>query len=412
MYKPVLISFFFLSVALEQSLGQTHAQTATLFKNPAGGKTIGVAFGSPCTSGNLIIAHVDWDGQTRNVATLTDSKGNIYHKISGTTDWNTTNYAAELWYAYNIHPGATTVTATLSGNPTSFLQIYISEYSGIAGSIDPLDQSSVAIGNSIAVSSGTAATRYTNELVYGASIGASGALTTGAGFVNRSTANSNIIEDKNVTTGGSFGASFTSAGGNWVAQMATFISTISLLPVDFISFAGHCENNQTVLEWTTASETNNDNFIIEQSGGGNDWKAIGAVKGAGNSSMAKEYSFNVVAGETNKGIVYFRIKQTDVDGHFIYSRIIGVNSCSLPGSTINIFPNPSNGTSLSGTIGYLPEGKYSIEFFDSFGRIAGRSMVTQAAFTINFPQTLPAGVYYARFSSEGLSTVLPFLVKH
>jgi hypothetical protein len=230
--------------------------------------------------------------------------------------------------------------------------------------------------------------------------------------MNRSTANSNIIEDKNVTTGGSFGASFTSAGGNWVAQMATFISTISLLPVDFISFAGHCENNQTVLEWTTASETNNDNFIIEQSGGGNDWKAIGAVKGAGNSSMAKEYSFNVVAGETNKGIVYFRIKQTDVDGHFIYSRIIGVNSCSLPGSTINIFPNPSNGTSLSGTIGYLPEGKYSIEFFDSFGRIAGRSMVTQAAFTINFPQTLPAGVYYARFSSEGLSTVLPFLVKH
>lgn len=410
MYKPVVIASMLFSFAFERGMGQTHVQTATLYQNPAVGKAISVAFGSPSTLHDLIIVHVDWDGQTRSVATVTDSKGNTYHKINGTTNWNTTNYAAELWYAYDIHAGATTVTATLSGNPTSYLQIYTSEYSGIASSIDPLDQNSAANGNSTAVSSGTKATSYTNELVYGVSIGASGVLTTGAGFVNRSTANSNIVEDKKVTTGGTFGASFTSASGNWVAQMATFISTTSILPVNFISFAGHCNKNQTVLEWSTASETNNDYFTIEQSDGGNAWKAVGTVKSEGNSSVALDYSYN--ADEATKDISYFRIMQTDRDGQSSYSRIISVNACSAHLSGINIFPNPSSGASLSGNIGYIPDGKYSIELFDGFGRIVGRSTITQPEFTFNFAQPLSAGVYYARFSSEGFSTVMPFLVKH
>src|ERR1700682_3922873 len=221
MNRYVGITFIILFGIIQHSVAQIHVQTRTLFQVSTA-TTIFRTFAAASTTGNLIVVHLDWDGQTRSITSVTDNKGNNYARINGPTNWDGANYRAELWYAYNITGGgaAITVTAKLSGAPTSFSQIYISEYSGIA-TTNPLDQNSVATGNALAVSSGSKNTTYTNELVYGASIGASGVLTTGAGFTNRSTANSNIIEDKNVAATGSYNTTFTSAGGNWVAQMAT-----------------------------------------------------------------------------------------------------------------------------------------------------------------------------------------------
>lgn len=206
-----MISILFLSVVIEQSKGQAYVQTNTLFQTTTA-TTISSTFASPGTSGNLIVVHIDWNGQSNHVNSVTDNKGNIYAKINGTTNWNGANYAAELWYAYNITGGAITVKATLSGAPTTFSQIYISEYSGILSVANPLDQNSVSTNNTAAVSSGSKTTAYNHELIYGASIGASGTLTKGASFTSRSTANSNIIEDKNAAAVGTFDANFTSAG--------------------------------------------------------------------------------------------------------------------------------------------------------------------------------------------------------
>jgi hypothetical protein len=210
------------------AVSQTHIQTTTLFQTSTA-TTISKTFASASNNGDLIVVHLDWDGQTRSISSVTDTKGNHYAKINGTTNWNGTNYAAELWYAFNITggAGAITITATLSGAPTTFSQIYMSEYSGIAA-ISPLDQNSVAIGSTAAVSSGSMTTTHANELIYGVSIGASGTLTTGAGFTNRSTANGNIVEDMTVSATGSYKAAFTSAGGNWIAQMATFVASATL----------------------------------------------------------------------------------------------------------------------------------------------------------------------------------------
>ena len=216
----LLVLFF---TAITCSMAQTHIQTNTNFQLSTL-PIISCTFAAPSTAGNLIVVHLDWDGQTRSIFSVIDNKGNIYRKINGPTNWDGTNYRSELWYAYDITGGGGNITliAVLTGAPTSFSQMYISEYSGIISTTDPLDQNSVATGNSGTVSSGSKNTTWSKELIYGASIGASGALTTGAGFTNRSIANQNIIEDKNVTATGSYNAAFTSAGGNWIAQMATF----------------------------------------------------------------------------------------------------------------------------------------------------------------------------------------------
>jgi hypothetical protein len=406
-----VLTFILLFSICKTGFGQTHVQTTTLFQTTTA-NSISIAFGAASTSGNLIIVHVDWDGQTNNVTAVTDNKGNSYKKINGTTNWDGPNYAAELWYAYNITggAGAITVKAKLSGNPTSFSQIYISEYSGIVSIADPLDQNAVATGNALAVSSGSKTTTYNNELVYGASIGASGALTKGAGFSLRSGANSNIIEDKNGAAVGSYNASFTSAGGNWVAQMATFISTSSVivLPIELLSFTGQCNNNQIVLDWTTVSETNNDYFTIERSGDGSDWVTIGTVKSAGNSSANQNYSFTV--NKTQNSISYFRLKQTDLDGNFKYFHTIQVNNCMMGITEVNIYPNPSNGLTLSGSINLKDNQTYSIEIFNNLGMMVSHYSSSQPEFRVNFLHSLTPGVYYARISSASFSTAKSFLV--
>jgi hypothetical protein len=411
-YRYIGLTFLLLGL-IKICIGQTHVQTNTLYQLTTA-NSISMTFGAASTSGNLIIVHIDWDGQTRNITTVTDNKGNSYAKINGTTNWNGPNYAAELWYAYNITggAGAITVKAKLSGAPTTFSQIYISEYSGIVSVANPLDQNSVATGNSLAVSTGTKTITYNNELVYGVSIGASGTLSKGAGFTSRSTANSNIVEDKNAATVGAYDASFTSAGGNWIAQMATFISTSSLivLPIDLISFTGQCNNNHIALNWTTATETNNDYFTIERSEDGSDWGVLGTVKSAGPSSANQEYSFT--ADETKNEISYFRLKQTDQDGKFKYFNIIQVNNCNNGNTAVNIYPNPTNGITLNGSIHLKANETYTIEIFDKLGKMVSRFTSVQPEFSVNFAQTLPSGVYYARFSSASFSTAKCFLVSH
>ena len=412
MKKGIVIIFILLFGTIKHSIGQTHVQTGTLYQTSTA-TTISHAFAAASTTGNLIVVHLDWDGQTRNITAVTDNKGNSYARINGPTNWNGTNYVAELWYAYNITGGGATITVTakLSGAPTSFSQIYISEYSGIV-TTNPLDQNSVAIGNAAAVSSGAKTTTYNNELIYVASIGASGVLSVGAGFTSRSTANSNIIEDKKAAAVLAYNTIFTSAGGNWVAQMATFISTSSLiiLPIDLLSFTGQCNNNNIVLEWATASETNNDYFTIERSEDGTNWSVIGTVKSAGNSSIIQKYSFT--ADETNNKISYFRLGQTDIDGKFQYFNTIQVNNCYKDLIGLNIYPNPSNGISLFGRINLKANEEYSIVIFDNLGKIVSRFTSNQPEFTVNFPHILPSGVYYARLSSATFSTAACFLVKH
>ena len=416
MRKPLLL-FFLFAFALEKSTGQSYKQTATLYQTSTA-TSIAVTFGATVLAGDLIVVHIDWDNQARDISSVIDNKGNTYHKINGPTNWNGTNFRAELWYAYNVLAGGTKVTATLNGAPTSFTQMYITEYTGIATSINPLDQNAAAAGNTAAVSSGAKTTTYTNELIYGASIGASGNLTTGATFTTRSTANQNIIEDKNVTAAGSYSTTFTSAGGNWVAQMATFISTNSVLPVTLQSFETRCSTGNLVLDWATTSETNFAWFTIEASTDGNSFDDIATIRAVGNSTISRQYSYTV--NPSQHASDYYRLKMTDLDGHFYYSKVIAAGNCTIAKPGVTLFPNPSSGNSLSGTMN-APAGRtFQVEIFDVAGKMIHRESIAAGAFQLNFGTTLPAGIYYARFvsatnaaaSAAANTSVTAFVVKH
>jgi len=120
-----------------------------------------------------------------------------------------------------------------------------------------------------------------------------------------------------------------------------------VVPIELLSFnAAALDNKYIQLNWTTASEINNDHFTVERSLDAVNWEMVGIVKGAGNSSTMNAYSLtDENPGEAfplnkgGQGVVYYRLKQTDYDGHFEYSDIVAVELGAVA-SQIIIYPNP------------------------------------------------------------------------
>lgn len=107
-------------------------------------------------------------------------------------------------------------------------------------------------------------------------------------------------------------------------------------PVDLISFKGTAMQTHNLLEWQTASETNNAYYEMQRSADGRSFGAIGErVSGAGDSKSTRIYSFRDKL--PIAGINYYRLKQVDFDGTFTLSHIVAVQSKR---AGITLYPNP------------------------------------------------------------------------
>jgi len=96
------------------------------------------------------------------------------------------------------------------------------------------------------------------------------------------------------------------------------------LPVELLSFTAVPVNNSKVrLNWITASEINNDYFTVERSVNALTWESVKRVNGNGTSTTVKLYE--TWDDHPFKGRSYYRLKQTDFDGQYSFSRIVSVN---------------------------------------------------------------------------------------
>jgi hypothetical protein len=95
------------------------------------------------------------------------------------------------------------------------------------------------------------------------------------------------------------------------------------LPIELLSFDAEVVNSEVQLSWTTASETNNNKFIVERSRDAINFEFVTEQQGAGNSNTILNYK----AADKNPylGIGYYRLKQVDFDGQYTYSDLKSVN---------------------------------------------------------------------------------------
>jgi len=111
----------------------------------------------------------------------------------------------------------------------------------------------------------------------------------------------------------------------------------TVLPIELVSFTASCEKNHNELKWNTASEFNNNYFVLERSGDANNFQVIATIDGAGNSPTAHNYLFTDE--QPLSGTNYYRLKQVDFDGTSTYSNTQSVTCTSELG--LFVYPNPS-----------------------------------------------------------------------
>ena len=96
--------------------------------------------------------------------------------------------------------------------------------------------------------------------------------------------------------------------------------------------------------WTTATEINNDFFIVERLNKDGSFSSVDWVGGAGNSNQELEY--NGFDRQPEYGINYYRLKQTDYNGTYTYSEVISVEY-QPQFLDVNLYPNPSDGSQIT-----------------------------------------------------------------
>ena len=168
-----------------------------------------------------------------------------------------------------------------------------------------------------------------------------------------------------------------------------------IIPVEFTSFEASVSNNDIILNWTTATETNNQGFEIQRLKDSKieklkEWVKISFENGNGTTTEPQTYSF--IDRNMSSGKYQYRLKQIDFNGSFEYSNTLEAD-ISLPRefSLDQNYPNPYNPSTvisyqlpiasqttlkvydvLGNEISTLvdeekPAGKYDVEFQSTVG---------------------------------------------
>ncbi|MCC6684114.1 MAG: hypothetical protein IT247_03495 [Bacteroidia bacterium] len=149
---------------------------------------------------------------------------------------------------------------------------------------------------------------------------------------------------------------------------------ISILPVTFTSFTVTASGNKALLNWETASETNNDYFTVEHSTNGKLFEETGRIKGAGTSNLIHSYTF--VHENPQEGFNYYRIKQTDFNGDFSYSALKSVFIGKSPPKNVSVYPNPcATGATVTFSIPAQENTRAVLEIYTHEGVLADRIII-------------------------------------
>lgn len=132
---------------------------------------------------------------------------------------------------------------------------------------------------------------------------------------------------------------FLGNGMNTPAAPLIYTAGDGTLPVSLLEFKAKADGNKVVLNWKTASETNNKSFIVERSADAKRFEPVLNINGVGTTNQLSSYSavdYNPLKGES-----YYRLNQLDFNGASSTSNIQSVK-ITLSEDGFLITPNPVN----------------------------------------------------------------------
>jgi len=179
-----------------------------------------------------------------------------------------------------------------------------------------------------------------------------------------------------------------------------FSSISNILPVKITSFTAVKKDKTVVLNWQTATETNNKGFAVERSIDGQRWNEFSFVKASGSSTGA-QYQANDATPQ--KGMNFYRLKQVDNDGQVTYSAVKAVNFNDAGGRGVLVYPNPARGVVKVFTGDQIGNTRYSLISAD--GRVLKSGVIAADSNVYSLDlSTVAAGTYVLKLNGENSSS--------
>ncbi|GAB3503084.1 hypothetical protein GCM10027341_31700 [Spirosoma knui] len=110
------------------------------------------------------------------------------------------------------------------------------------------------------------------------------------------------------------------------------------LPVSLLSFTAKPEGDRVQLAWTTTSERDADQFVVERSADLGEFTAVGKIAAKGTTDQRQDYGLTDM--NPLPGVNYYRLKQIDLDGTtHVYKPVAAIVEASQP--VVAVYPNPA-----------------------------------------------------------------------
>jgi hypothetical protein len=164
------------------------------------------------------------------------------------------------------------------------------------------------------------------------------------------------------------------------------------LPIELLSFAVSCEGARSKIEWSTATEIDNQFFTILRSFDNVIWEEVAEIPGAANSSSTLNYV--AYDNQPADGLIYYRLKQTDFNGQSEMFETAAMEACKSDVFDVAVFNNGQGVIGLG--INSTTAEDVTITVNDLSGRIVlqGQASLDEGLNTIDVQsETLSQGLY-------------------
>lgn len=196
-----------------------------------------------------------------------------------------------------------------------------------------------------------------------------------------------------------YGVRITSSDMNYVFLDNINLANVgSTLPVTWLDFRATRQEQNILLNWSTATEQNTKEFTVQHSTNRINWNTIGTLKAAGNSQAIRQYSF--VHTSPNNDVNYYRLAQADLDGQIAYTKTVLIR-LSDKQQGLSVYPNPVQ----NGRLVVQLEKAATIQIVNSSGVVVlcKQLQATEEIVPVN---NLPKGVYHITDGSVTKSFVI------
>lgn len=261
--------------------------------------------------------------------------------------------------------------------------------SNVARYLIPVAADNAAVYANTPLKGGTNA--YNNNDVVAFVIDPNGALCNGTGQIT-------VLDRTKLKAGYTLNMTTTDLRGGVITLPVTFTIGSFPLPVELVAFTAGVQGQAAHLRWTTASEKNSARFEVERSADGRRFSRIGEVAAQGSSTAAVAYNYLDREAAQTGSLVYYRLRQVDLNGKATYSPVRTVAFKPLA-PAFAVYPNPAQAaTTLDLT--RVPVGTFHLTAVDALGRTVRQLEATGGTMSPLDLGDLATGTYLVRLAGS------------